>query len=46
MQKANLFSVQIGMSLANAFNSKGYMDKVLVLTIGKPDGYPSPEKFR
>ncbi len=37
MQKANLFSVQIGMPLANAYNSKGYTDTVLFLTIGKPD---------
>ncbi len=37
MQKANLFSVQIGMPLANAFKSIGYTATVLFLTIGKPD---------
>ncbi len=35
MQKTDLFSVQIGMLLANAPNSIGSMDTVLFLTIGK-----------
>jgi hypothetical protein len=41
MQKTYLFSVQIRQPLANALNSIGYMDTVLVLflTIGKPDIY-------
>jgi hypothetical protein len=29
----------MGMPLANALNSLGYMDTVLFLTIGKPDIY-------
>jgi hypothetical protein len=37
MQKTDLISLQIGMPQANALNSIGYMDTVLILTIGKPD---------
>jgi hypothetical protein len=39
MQKTYLFSLQIGMPLANAQNSIGFMDTVLFLFIGKPDIY-------
>jgi hypothetical protein len=39
MQKTYLFSLQIGMPQANALNYTGYMDTVLLLTIGKPDIY-------
>jgi hypothetical protein len=39
MQKTNLFSLQIGMLLANALNSKGCTDTVQFLTIGKLDIY-------
>jgi hypothetical protein len=39
MQKTYQFHVQIGMPLANALNSIGYTNKVLFLTIGKPDIY-------
>jgi hypothetical protein len=37
MQKTYLFSVQIGMPLANALNSVGYMDTVRFLTISVLD---------
>jgi hypothetical protein len=39
LQKNTFFSVQIGMPLANALNSEGYMDTVRFVTIGKPDIY-------
>ncbi len=39
MPKAYLFSIQIGMSQANALRSIGYTDTVLFFTIGKPDIY-------
>jgi hypothetical protein len=39
MQKAYLFSKQIGMLLANALKSKGHMDILLFLNIDKPDIY-------
>jgi hypothetical protein len=39
MQKTYLFSLQIGMPLANAQNSIGFTDTVLFLFIGKPDIY-------
>ncbi len=39
MQKTYLFSLQIGMLLANALNSIGYTDTILLLTIGKSDIY-------
>jgi hypothetical protein len=39
MQKTYLFSLQIGMPQENALNSTGYTDKVLFLTIGKPEIY-------
>ncbi len=38
-KKTFLFSVQIEMPLANALKSKGYTDKLLILTIGKSDIY-------
>jgi hypothetical protein len=37
MQKTYLFSMQIGMPLANALKSLGYTNTVLFLTISKPD---------
>jgi hypothetical protein len=37
MQKTYLFSLQIGVPQANALNSIGYTDTVLLLTIGKSD---------
>jgi hypothetical protein len=39
MQKTYLFSMQSGMLQANALKSIGYTDRVLFLTIGKPDIY-------
>jgi hypothetical protein len=39
MQKTYLFSVQIVQPLANAQISTGYTDRLLFLTIGKPDIY-------
>jgi hypothetical protein len=39
MQKTYLFSLQTGMLQANALNSIGYTDSVLLLTIGKLDIY-------
>jgi hypothetical protein len=39
MQKTCLFSVQIGMPLANALNSLGYTETVLFLTFSKLDIY-------
>jgi hypothetical protein len=37
MQNTYLFSLQIEMPLANALNSKGYMDTILFLTIGRSE---------
>ncbi len=42
MQKTCLFSVQIGMPLANALNSIGYTDTEQFQNIGKLDIYVSP----
>ncbi len=39
MQKTYLFSVQIGILLADALKSIGYMHAVVFLTIGKSDIY-------